>query len=321
MSIAKQSKQSHDKPAGHASTDASQLGPGKQTMVQARAAEFDGVGGGGVDATESKDSHHKESHHHRHVRKKTENEAVFELGEYSQRVKDAFDDLKDKVGKSKNLQQAASTALGAAGSLLADKVGEGIGKGLGFVIGKITDKIAESLGEKFPELGGDKKAADYLGRAEHKLRHIIHSEAQHIPDHKASIHELHELLHFLRSDAANKDTIKNYVEQKLSGYQNSVELMYEKTRHPDPNQDMEPPILGRVPDPKRGYAVHLAVVQATKHHEPTDSPFTAWHVLNFVPDGVGPEAYAVMGALHGGQKIQTFTLINPSNLTLGIKPA
>ena len=317
MTIARQSKQSHDKTAAHGSTDASQLGPGKQTMVQARAVAADGPAGGGVEATES-----KESHHHHHVRKKTENEAVFELGEYSQRVKDAFDEVKEHVGKSKNLQQAASTALGAAGGLLADKIGEEIGKGLGVVIGKITEKVSESLGEKFPEIKGDKTAANYLGRAEHKLRHIIHSEAQHIPDHKASIHELHQLLHFLRSDAASKDTIKNYVNQKLSDYQNSVEHMYEHSRHIGTGLEQESPVLGRVPDPKRGHVLHLAVVQATRHNVPGgDGPSTTWAVLNFVPNGLGPEAYAVMDDTHSGQPILNFKLNDEGNVMRGIVPA
>lgn len=51
MSIATQSKQSHDKTGAHASTGASEVGPGKQTMVEARAADAHGPAAGGVQAT------------------------------------------------------------------------------------------------------------------------------------------------------------------------------------------------------------------------------------------------------------------------------
>lgn len=132
--------------------------------------------------------------------------------------------------------------------------------------------------------------------------------------------ELHHLLAFLHSPTTTKDAIKARVNQKLSAYQNSVEQMYEHSRHIDPGLDQESPVLGRVPDPKRGHAVHLAVVQATKHHEPGETPFTTWALLSFVPDGLGPEAYAVMGATHSGQQILTFKLMDPGNTMRGITP-
>ena len=109
-------------------------------------------------------------------------------------------------------------------------MGEEIGRGLGFVIGKIAEKVSESLGEKFPEVEGDKTAAAYLDKSKKKLHHIIHSEAQHIPDHHASVNDLHALIHFLRSEAASKEAIKKFVNKKLSEYQNSVELMYENPK-------------------------------------------------------------------------------------------
>lgn len=318
MAIGHQRKQDHDKTAAHASTGANQPGPGKQTMVQARAADAQGPAGDGVEAHAAKAGHH---HHHR---TKTETEAIFELGEYSQRVKDAFDNVKGRVGHSKNLQQAASTALGAAGSLLGDKVGEEIGKGLGFVIGKITDKVADSLGEKFPEVEGDKTAANYLDQSEKKLRHIIHTEARTIPHHHATLDELHALLRFLRSHAASKEAITQYVNQKLIDYQNSVELMYENPKQLNPIHNelvADSPLLGRVPDPARGNVPHLAVVQATQHNVPGESKLTTWALLHFIPNGLGPEANAVMDERHHGQPIRTFKLKVAGQVGRGIVPA
>jgi hypothetical protein len=316
MAIAQQSKQSHDKTAAHASTGASQVGPGKQTMVQARAADAHGPAGGGVEAKAAKASGDK-------PRTKTETEAIFELGEYAQRVKDAFGAVEKRVGHSKNVQQAASTALGAVGSLLADKVGAEVGKGLGFVIGQITDKVSESLGEKFPEVEGDKNAATYLAKSERKLHHIIHSEAQHIPDHHASIHELHQLLKFLRSGATSTGAITKFVNQKLSDYQNSVELMYENPKDLNIIHNelvAESPVLGRVPDPARSNVPHLAVVQATKHNLPDAPRLTTWAVLRFVPNGLGPEANAVMDDKHPGQPILNFKLKVAGHVERGIVP-
>jgi len=317
MAIAKQSKQSHDRTPAHASTDAGQIGPGKQTLVQAHAADAHGSAGGGVEAEAARASDHK-------ARTKTETEAIFQLGAYAQRVKDAFSDVEERVGHSKNVQQAASTALGAAGSLLADKVGEEIGKGLGFVIGKIADKVSESLGEKFPEVEGDRNAAAYLAKSERKLHHIIHSEAQHIPDHHASTHELHALIKFLKSDTTSTDTIKKAVNKKLSDYQNSVELMYENSKQLNPVHNelvAGSPVLGRVPDPARGNVAHLAVVQATRHNVPGEPPLTTWAVLHFVPDGLGPEANAVMDSRHPGQPIVNFKLKVAGQVQRGIVPA
>lgn len=317
MASARQSKESHDKTAAHASTGAGQIGPGKQTMVQARAADAHGPAGGGVEAEAARASDHK-------ARTKTETEAIFQLGAYGQRVKDAFSDVEERVGRSKNVQQAASTALGAAGSLLADRIGEEIGKGLGLVIGKIADKIAESLGEKFPEVEGDKTAAAYLAKSERKLHHIIHGEAQHIPDHHASMDELHALIKSLRSDATSTDTIKKFVNKKLSDYQNSVELMYENSKQLNPVHNelvADSPVLGRVPDPKRGNVLHLAVVQATKHNVTGEPPLTTWALRNFVPDGLGPEANAVMANRHAGQPILDYKLKVAGQPQRGIVPA
>lgn len=316
MAIGHQSKQSHDKAVGHASTGAHEIGPGKQTRVQALAADAQGPAGGGVEAEAA-----KAGHHHLTPKEKTENEAVFELGEFSQRVKDAYDNVIDRVGRSKNLQQAASAALGAAGSLLADKVGAEVGKGVGLVIGKITDKIADLLGEKFPEVGGDKSAAGYLSKTKDNARHIIHHEAQTIPDHHNTMADLHTLLRFLRSDAAKKEGIAHYVDKKLADYQNSVELMYENSTDLTPVHGelvKESPVLGRVPDPARGNAVHLAVVQATKHNIPGQSKLTTWAFLHFIPNGLGPEANAVMDSRHHGQPILNFKLKEAGQLSRGL---
>lgn len=318
MAIGHQRKQDHDRTAAHASTGANPLGPGKQTLVQARAADAHGPAGDGVVAEAAS------AGHHHHSRARTENEAVFELGAYGQRVKDAFDSVIDRVGRSKNLQQAASAALGAVGSLLGDKIGAEVGKGIGFVIGKITDQIADSLGEKFPEVQGDKTAASYLRASEQKARHIIHHEAQTIPHHHATIDELHALLRFLRSPAASKEGLAQYVKQKLSDYQNSVELMYENPKQLNPIHNelvAESPVLGRVPDPARGNVPHLAVVQATQHNVPGESRLTTWALLHFVPNGLGPEANAVMDTKHHGQPILNFKLKVQGQVGRGIVPA
>jgi len=138
--------------------------------------------------------------------------------------------------------------------------------------------------------------------------------------HHATIQELHALLRFLHSDAASKDAIKAYVNQKLSDYQNSVEHMYEHSRQIGTGLEQESPVLGRVPDPKRGLVLHLAVVQATKHNVPGESRITTWAVLNFVPNGLGPEAYAVMDDTHSGQPILNFKLNDEGNVMRGIVP-
>jgi hypothetical protein len=97
--------------------------------------------------------------------------------------------------------------------------------------------------------------------------------------------------------------------------------MYEHSRSIGTGLEQESPVLGRVPDPKRGHALHLAVVQATKHNVPGEPRATFWAVLNFVPDGLGPEAYAVMGATHSGQPIVNFKLKDQGNVMSGIVPA
>lgn len=80
-------------------------------------------------------------------------------------------------------------------------------------------------------------------------------------------------------------------------------------------------MLGRVPDPKRGHVLHLAVVQATKHNVPGESRITTWTVLNFVPSGLGPEAYAVMDKEHHGQPIRNFKLLDQGNVMRGVAAA
>jgi len=315
MSIGKQSRDSHDMAPGHGATDASLLGPGKQTLVQGLGV---GSPGPAVEAEAASAGGHKGP-----TKAETEDKAIFQLGAYGQRVKTAFDTVKGRVGTSKSMQQAASAAFGAAGGLLADRIGKEIGKGLGLVIGKIAEKVGESLGAKFPEVKGDESAAGYLARVGDKLHDLIYHEALDIPKQHASMSELNKLLAFLRSPEASSEAIGRHVKQKLFDYQNSVELMLQnpKQLNPVPGQlDAASPVLGRVPDPERNNVPHLAVVQATKHNVPGDPPLTTWAMLQFIPAGLGPEAKAVMDSKHHGQPILDFKLKNKDDVGAGIIP-
>ncbi|MEO7736007.1 MAG: hypothetical protein ABIY55_33935 [Kofleriaceae bacterium] len=316
MAIAKQGRESHDNTAAHGATGASHLGPGKQSLVESIGAGAPGHAG--VEAQAASAGGHKGP-----TKAQLETNAIFQLGAYGQRVKTAFDTVKERVGRSKSVQQAASAALGAAGGLLADKLGEEIGKGLGLVIGKITEKVGESLGEKFPELKGDESAAAYLGKAEEKLHDIIFNEAQDIPNHHTTMVELNKLLTFLASDAASAPSIARYVNQKLNDYQSSVELLLQNPKQLNPIHNelvAGSPVLGRVPDPARGNVPHLAVVQATKQNIPGEPLLTTWALLHFVPAGLGPEANAVMGDKHPGESIPNFKLKVAGHMERGLAP-
>jgi|GEM_PF-5068951 len=296
MAIGKQDKDSHDKTASHGSTSAHQLGPGKQSLV-------DSHGHGDVKA--------EAASAHKPTKKELENEATFQLGAYGQRIVTAYNTVKDRVGRSKSVQQAASAALGAAGGLLADKLGAEVGKGLGTIIGKITEKVGESLGEKAPEIKGDENAAAYIGGAGKKAYDAVHSVAHDIPNHHLTVAQLNQLLTFLHSADASSEGIGTYVKLRLSAYQNSVELMYQHPEQLNPIHNelvAQTPTLGRVPDPHRNNVPHLAVVQATTHHITGDSPLTTWALRNFIAPGLGPEANAVMAQTHPGEKIRDFKL-------------
>lgn len=136
MSIAKQSTHSHDRTRAHASTGAREVGPGKQTMVQARAADAHGPAAGGVTAQASSSDAEIE----------IDKQMGF-AGTAWENITDerdhALTKLNDKL--QNHDEQVPSNLLGELAKLALDEATAHIG---GLIVSQVTDKAKQTIEDK-----------------------------------------------------------------------------------------------------------------------------------------------------------------------------
>jgi len=257
-------------------------------------------------------------------RKLLEARTLAQFGGFRQRIHTVFDSEQERVGKSESLREAASTALGAVGSVIAGRTGNELGEGAGVIVADIATRIAGFLGAKFPEVKGDANAAGYLHRVETILAKEISHTIDTLQSKHLSVNELRKLHNWLQSEATSTEHLKKVVGDQLTEYQQSVEEMYERPREigtsPGYRQTLQRPALGRVPDPKRGHKLHLAIVQALYLYEPgIEEPRKQYSFHRFIAPGLGPEARATMKATHKGEPICVYALRDKDSIYAGLR--